>query len=90
MFNFYDERGVESTKSDPVAGTRSREQAGHINELGRRPGNAILSRCPQYIFTNVNDGIDYFALRSADPRFPDYRFVCNASSYRIYRNLRCG
>jgi len=85
------ERGVENTSPYPslwpVPGAANRPDI--LAEVRRTQVDAILQRCPQYIFTNVKDREDYFAFLSADPRFRGYKFVGSSYSYRVYRNPRC-
>jgi hypothetical protein len=86
------ERGVENTSPYPalwpVPGAATRPDI--LDEVRRRQVDAILKRCPQYIFTNMKDELDYFAFLSVDARFRGYRFRGDTYSYRVYRNPRCG
>ena len=85
------ERGVENTSPYPalwpVPGAAKRPDI--LDDVRRKQVDAIVRRCPQYIFTNMKDEIDYFAYLSTDPRFRGYRFVGNVHSFRVYRNGRC-
>lgn len=86
------ERGVENTSPYPalwpIPGAKDRPDI--LAEVRRRQVDAIVSRCPQYIFTNTKDRFDYMHFLEADPRFRGYAFVGNSHSYRVYRNPRCG
>ncbi|MCH8614779.1 hypothetical protein LZ016_01475 [Sphingomonas sp. SM33] len=85
------ERGVENTSPYPalwpVPGAATRPDI--VAEVRHRQVDAILKRCPQYIFTNMKDEFDYFAFLSADPRLHGYRRVGNVHSFRVYLNPRC-
>jgi hypothetical protein len=86
------ERRVENTSPYPslwpVPGAGKRQDI--LAEVRRRQVDAILQRCPQYIFTNVKDRIDYFDFLSVDPRFRGYSPAGNFHSFKVYRNPRCG
>ena len=86
------ERGVENTSPYaalwPVPGAARRPDI--LEETRRKQVDAIVRRCPEYIFTNVKDRIDYFEFLKVDPRFRGYSFVGRNQSFRVYRNPKCG
>lgn len=85
------ERKVENTSPYPalwpVPGAQDRPDI--LDEVRKKQVDAIVRRCPQYIFTDVRDRFDYFAFLSADPRFSGYRPAGTIYSFRVYANPAC-
>jgi hypothetical protein len=86
------ERGVENTSPYPalwpLPGAGNRRDI--LDEVRRRQVDAIVERCPQYIFTNRGDPFDYLGFLASDPRFHGYSMAGSRYSFRIYRNPECG
>lgn len=86
------ERGVENTSPYPafwpVPGALNNPKI--LDDVRRKQVDAIVERCPEYIFSNLRESFDYFAFLSADPRFRGWRYVGDFHSFKIYRNPECG
>lgn len=57
----------------------------------RRQVDAIVSRCPQYIFTDHKDRFDYYRFIAADPRFRrmDYKRLRSFGPFEVYSSEQC-
>lgn len=85
------ERGVENTSPFaalwPVPGAL--DQPAMLRNIRQRQVDAIVEQCPEYIFTNIKDPLDYFQFVSGDPRVQGYRYVGRVHSFRVYRKPSC-
>jgi hypothetical protein len=87
------ERGIENTSPYPalwpVPGALDKPAI--LAEARRRQVDAIVARCPQYIFTDRTDAFDYYRFLLADPRFGgmDYRRLRSVGPFEVYASARC-